>query len=153
MKRSKKVGVIALIATWSLGAETWDPRAPRETPESIVLQIATADYAVISPVCRGTGTGPITVKDHAWIRAVFQQLHATAFERTDNLLGVTTNVTFCDRSGKRLHELEVFPGRARLDGSDYHVDAITATTLGELIKIQIANDSPDPPPTPANPSR
>jgi hypothetical protein len=148
MKRLVIFGVMALVAGFSLRAETWDPRAPFETPESIVPQIATADYAVISPlgyrVGLEKGKGPITVKDHAWIRAVAQQLHDTAFERTDTILGVTTNVTFYDRSGKRLHGLQVFPDRVRLDGLDYHVDAITTRTLRAMVQIQLDNDSPVP---------
>lgn len=153
MRRSFTVGVIALVAASPLGAQTWDPRALRETPESIVLQTATADYAVISGFGRGNQywKRTIAVRDHGWIRSIAQQLHGTSFERMENILDITTTVTFYDRSGEMLHELELFPSRARLDGADYRVDAITANTVGEMIKIHLANDPIDPVPTPTGP--
>jgi hypothetical protein len=69
-----------------------------------------------------------------------------------NFLDITTNVSFYDRNGKRLHELEVFPNRARLDGKDYRVDSLAADTLAAMIKIQIAN-LPLPAPSPVGPSK
>ena len=144
--------ILALAATLPLPAETWDPRAPFETPASIVPQIDAADYAVISPVGPGKGVGPIILRDRGWIRSVAKQLHDASFERMGSVLDITTNVSFCDRNGKMLHELEVFPNRARLDGRDYRVDSLTADTLAAMIKIQIAN-LPVPAPAPVGPSK
>jgi hypothetical protein len=144
MKPPVIFSIITLAAMLPLRGQTWDPRAPFESPESIILQIGAADHAVIYPVGIGKGIGPITVKDRAWIRSIAQELHETTLGKSGQFLGVSTNVVFCDRNDKMLHELQVFPGRARLDGLDYSVDSITSATMGEMLRIQMDNDSPGP---------
>jgi hypothetical protein len=133
--------ILGLAASLPLPGETWDPRAPDVAPNTIALQIASADYAVISGVAKGPqhGKWPITVRDRAWIHSVAQQLQGASFEKMSSVLDITTHVSFYDRNGKMLHDLEVFPNRARLDGRDYRVDSLTADTLAAMIKIQIAN--------------
>jgi hypothetical protein len=145
MKRFSLFVILVLASTQTLPGETWDPRAPDVSPNTIALQMASADYAVISGFAMGPhhGEWPITVKDRAWIHSVAQQLQGASFEKVSPVLDVTTSISFRDRNGKRLHELEVFPNRARLDGIDYRVDAITANTLGEMLRIQMANVAPD----------